>query len=355
MNYNNYNNQGIQIPLNGRDYTFADQLSTATNQNQNQGQNQALQQYPYLNQKVTSNLQHEPDLLKLTSQGSVWNDSLTSGNGMLPQNGNNQTLLSMSLGYQTNNNNNMQQLDRNSQHLINNHNDNNNINQTYNIYGNLQGNKDSLLNSIQMQQGINQKYYLNQSYQNQYRQFNNQNISSSQQSNEDNFIVNNMNTPKDNILLQIRFRDNQLNELEKELNQLQKKLSTDTDKKDLIKGKSTINTERPKTLEDAFRYMTDLIQSKDKELTEVEKNLEAVLSAIALDPEYPIQSNENKDLSKIAEKIVLQLETLMRENQELSKKLSFENSSKESIQVRLLLKENEELKNKIYELQQQKL
>lgn len=155
---------------------------------------------------------------------------------------------------------------------------------------------------------------------------------------------------------EIQLKTDQLKVLKNELLKLKKKFDKglyyrqtgyEYDKLDkLNEDKSTT----PQTVDSVFKRLSSTLQKKEKELIEVRWQFESVLTALALDPENPMQNYGEYDTEALSRKTVLYIENLTRENQEVANSLSFTNSKKGLLELQLQIKENNELKLQLQKL-----
>ena len=81
-----------------------------------------------------------------------------------------------------------------------------------------------------------------------------------------------------------------------------------------------------------FTRLNSLLQDKEREIKDIRFKYESMLTALALDPANPMKSYGQLDVEMISQKMVTQLETLTKENQEMSKLLNFEVSKSKNIE-----------------------
>lgn len=110
--------------------------------------------------------------------------------------------------------------------------------------------------------------------------------------------------------------------------------------------------EIPHNLELIFRRLSETLRQRKKELEEATQSLEAVLTALALDPTNSVTRYGRYDAENISHKMVVRLETLTNENKEMAKMLAYGRSKETQIELQLVKKENAELKAKINQMQQ---
>lgn len=103
----------------------------------------------------------------------------------------------------------------------------------------------------------------------------------------------------------------------------------------------------PASLEIIFCKLSDSLKRKDQELQETKRRLEGIITAVALNPSNSVTKFGRYDEEALAHKMVTRLETLMKENEEMAKMLSYGRSKETTIELELLRKENQELKDRL--------
>ncbi|CCH61312.1 hypothetical protein TBLA_0E02560 [Henningerozyma blattae CBS 6284] len=393
MNYINYD-QSNHTPLTGA-YNYINQQQVPQSIQHVSNNGVPYNQYGYFNSQNQQQAQSQPqthlnqqdpnDLRNMATPtaGSVWNDMsrLSSNNNILDNSNLQRGLMQESMtrqGYS------MQPVNSNSSSTAGN---NNNISidnrgsglpyqiQDYNIVSNFNGyslreNSNSnainsnILRATPALDNNNNTTMLHTGSQSRIGSFSQQGQALKNNSNINTPTSgtiaphNNFNNSSNSLILQLQVKQTQLDKLEKEYEYLQEQLNNRRLASNQISKKpfnkiDELSTRHPTTIPEAFRYLTNKLQIKENELAEVNKNLENVLAAVALDPENPLLKDGETDLKKISEKVVIQLETLTKENQELSKNLSYAHSKEKQIELGLLKQENEVLQQQINSLKEE--
>lgn len=130
-------------------------------------------------------------------------------------------------------------------------------------------------------------------------------------------------------------------EKERELHQIFSTTTTD----------SNGNFEVPKNQEQLYNKLVETIQVTKKELDDTKSRLEALVTAIALNPNTSSYKNGRYDEEEIAHKVISKMQILTEENEELSKMLSYGKSKEKDIEIGLLRQQNTELREKISKLE----
>ncbi|VEU21580.1 DEKNAAC102345 [Brettanomyces naardenensis] len=105
--------------------------------------------------------------------------------------------------------------------------------------------------------------------------------------------------------------------------------------------------EIPKNHEELYRKLVEKLQSTEKELEDTKNRLEALVTAIALNPSQSQYKYGRYDEQEIAHKIITKLQMLSEENEELSKLLSYGKAKEKDIEIGLLRSQNLELRDKL--------
>ncbi|EDO16677.1 hypothetical protein Kpol_1052p24 [Vanderwaltozyma polyspora DSM 70294] len=162
------------------------------------------------------------------------------------------------------------------------------------------------------------------------------------------------------LLLQVK--ETQIESLENEIQKLKGIFKSGFKNKNKSIGKENINNSNknngdkisiPSTLENIFRKLSVALHDKEQELAVTMRNLESVLTAVAAEPSNSITKYGRYDIESLSHKIIVRIETLTKENREMSKMLAYGRSKETQIELQLVKKENDELKDQIRILQQQ--
>ncbi|CAR28321.1 hypothetical protein ZYGR_0R00550 [Zygosaccharomyces rouxii] len=166
-------------------------------------------------------------------------------------------------------------------------------------------------------------------------------------------------TELESLKLKLQFKETQNESLEHEVQMLKSIFNQGLDhKQSEFKNERQnphvppLSLEIPDSVEDMFKKMSKSLQKKDEELIAANQTLESILTALALNPTNSMTKYGRYDPEALAHKTVVRIETLTRENQEMSKMLAYGRSKEAQIELQLMKKENEELKAKVMELQQ---
>lgn len=108
--------------------------------------------------------------------------------------------------------------------------------------------------------------------------------------------------------------------------------------------------EIPKNQEQLYTKLVETVKVTKKELEDTKTRLEALVTAIALNPNSNYK-NGRYDEEEIAHKIITKMQILTEENEELSKMLSYGKSKEKDIEIGLLRKQNVDLREKISKLE----
>lgn len=163
----------------------------------------------------------------------------------------------------------------------------------------------------------------------------------------------------ESLKLKLQFKETQNESLENEVQMLKGIFNQGLDHK-----QSEFKSERqnahvpplcleiPDSVEKMFKKMADSLQKKDEELIAANQTLESILTALALNPTNSMTKYGRYDPEALAHKTVVRMETLTKENQEMSKMLAYGRSKETQIELQLMKRENEELKAKLMEFEQ---
>ncbi|GAV54732.1 hypothetical protein ZYGR_0AS00540 [Zygosaccharomyces rouxii] len=166
-------------------------------------------------------------------------------------------------------------------------------------------------------------------------------------------------TELESLKLKLQFKETQNESLENEVQMLKGIFNQGLDhKQSEFKNERQnphvppLSLEIPDSVENMFKKMSESLQKKDEELIAANQTLESILTALALNPTNSMTKYGRYDPEALAHKTVVRIETLTKENQEMSKMLAYGRSKEAQIELQLMKKENEELKAKVMELQQ---
>ncbi|QPG73521.1 hypothetical protein FOA43_000832 [Brettanomyces nanus] len=109
--------------------------------------------------------------------------------------------------------------------------------------------------------------------------------------------------------------------------------------------------EIPRNHEQLYRKLVEKLQITEKELEDTKTRLEALVTAIALNPSQSQYKYGRYDEQEIAHKIITKLKMLSEENEELSKMLSYGKAKEKDIEIGLLRAQNSELREKLLRLE----
>lgn len=159
-------------------------------------------------------------------------------------------------------------------------------------------------------------------------------------------------TDIDSLKLDIQIKDTQIESLENEIQNLKSILNSNINDISKASNSDDDTVQIPKNLEIIFKKLSMALTEKDEELIKTKNDLESLITAIALDPSNSITKNGRFDIETVAHKLIVRLEILTKENNEMSKMLSYGRAKETQIELNLVKKENSELKEKIAFLEQ---
>lgn len=151
----------------------------------------------------------------------------------------------------------------------------------------------------------------------------------------------------ENFKMKIQLKDIIISKLELELEK-------EKEFQKILSNSSTDNNgnfEVPKNQEQLYNKLVETIQVTKKELDDTKSRLEALITAIALNPNTSNYKNGRYDEEEIAHKVISKMQILTEENDELSKMLSYGKSKEKDIEIGLLRKQNTELREKVSKLE----
>ncbi|ODV83451.1 hypothetical protein CANARDRAFT_184368, partial [[Candida] arabinofermentans NRRL YB-2248] len=260
--------------------------------------------------------------------------SLSQQDTIIPQTNNSDmdsllfSLMQININSNSNNNNNnnnnnsssSSSNNNNNSHSSSNNNSNNNSNSNSNSITNSNNSQTITINGLQVTR-------------NQIPKQNLQNVSRGD-------------TGSDDLKVQCLLKDSIILKLEKEIKRIQL----------ILKSASSKNSdpgsfEIPKNHEELYLRLTEKLESTQSDLEDTKLRLEAVLTAVTLNPLHSATKDGTYDEEEIAHKIISKMQMLTEENEEMSKMLSYGKSKEKDIEIGLLRRENQELKRKIMKLE----
>lgn len=145
----------------------------------------------------------------------------------------------------------------------------------------------------------------------------------------------------------LQLKDIIINKLESELEKMKQFQNT------ILKAQndSNGNYEIPKNYEDLYLKLVEKIQATESELADTKTRLEALVTAIAMNPNPSTFKNGRYDEEEISHKIISKLKMLTEENEELSRMVSYGKSKEKDIEIALLRKQNNDLLEKVAKLE----
>lgn len=145
----------------------------------------------------------------------------------------------------------------------------------------------------------------------------------------------------------LQLKDVIINKLESELEKMKQFQNT------ILKAQndSNGNYEIPKNYEELYLKLVEKIQATESELDDTKTRLEALVTAIAMNPNPSTFKNGRYDEEEISHKIISKLKMLTEENEELSRMVSYGKSKEKDIEIALLRKQNNDLLEKVAKLE----
>lgn len=163
-----------------------------------------------------------------------------------------------------------------------------------------------------------------------------------------NSINNNDPSEIENLKNKLQLKDIIISKLESELEKSKDFKNTILKTQNESNGKFEI----PKNYEDLYHKLVEKIQLTETELTETKTRLEALITAISMNPNPTSFKNGRYDEEEISHKIISKLKMLTEENDELSRMVSYGKSKEKDIEIALLRKQNSDLLEKMSKLEQ---
>lgn len=150
--------------------------------------------------------------------------------------------------------------------------------------------------------------------------------------------------------VELKMKELELHRLITDYDKLQKLVKTTSFLVPLLKdelGRPSAEIEVPERLKHVFQRLITSLMSKERELTEAKNRLEALYTAVLLNPSKTMTKYGQYDEEEMAHRLVTRLEKLVEENQELRDMLDLGKSREKDIQIGLLLTENKRLKEQV--------
>ncbi|GME77449.1 unnamed protein product [Ambrosiozyma monospora] len=155
----------------------------------------------------------------------------------------------------------------------------------------------------------------------------------------------------DSMKIKLQLKQSIIDKLEKEVERQNTILKSFTSTSSSSGSNEEANFEVPKNHVDIYNKLAEKLQATEDELSDTKLRLEAVLTAIALNPTQSTTKSGRYDEEEVAHKIITKLQMLTEENDEMAKMLSYGKSKEKDIEIGLLRKQNEELTEKITKLE----